>query len=53
MITTIEVSPYISVQGVLVSNLPGGDVEVSLNGRSYVGRPIRSKVSAAADPQDA
>lgn len=40
MIKTIELSPYISVQGMLVSKLPGGRIEISLNGRRYVGLPI-------------
>ncbi|MEM7508698.1 MAG: hypothetical protein AAF415_18355 [Pseudomonadota bacterium] len=42
MIRTIELSPYISVQGLLISNLPSGDVEIALNGRHYVGRPVNA-----------
>lgn len=52
MIRTIELSPYISVQGVLVSNLPGGDVEIALNGKHYVGRPVNAaQIGAESMPR--
>lgn len=47
MITTIELSKYISVQGRIVSTLPGGEVEVEVNGHKYRGRPIRRKKTDA------
>ncbi|MBY8974747.1 hypothetical protein KHP62_02940 [Rhodobacteraceae bacterium NNCM2] len=51
MIKTIELSKYISVQGLIVSTLPGGEVEVLANGRKYVGRPIeRPLQGATSDP---
>lgn len=54
MITTIELSPYISVQGVAVSTLPGGNVEIALNGQRFVGRPVLSKrTEPGADPKNA
>lgn len=40
MITTIELSAYISVQGLFVANLPGGEVEIIANGKRYIGQPI-------------
>lgn len=60
MIKTIEISPYISVQGLLVGTHPGGEVEVSLNGRHYIGRPVvgamakelAGESAANADPQE-
>lgn len=47
MITTIAVSEYISVQGRVVSTLPGGEVELVVNGHKYRGRPIRREKADA------
>lgn len=53
MIKTIELSPYISVQGLLVSKLPGGQLEIALNGRHYIGSPVvHRNIADAANPRD-
>lgn len=40
MLATIEVSPYVQVQGLIARVLPGGHVAIALNGREYVGKPL-------------
>lgn len=50
MMTTIELSPYISVQGLVVSRLPNGDVKISVCGREFTGRPISVFRSECPDP---
>jgi hypothetical protein len=42
MFATIQVSPYVSVQGVLTKRLPGGAIAVLCDGRVYCGRPANS-----------
>jgi hypothetical protein len=37
---TVEVSPYISVRGDFVQNLPDGLVMVASNSRTYIGKPV-------------
>jgi hypothetical protein len=55
MFATIEVSPYVLVQGVLKKRLPGGAIAVQCEGRVYVGRPVNGpppplRLWTAADP---
>jgi hypothetical protein len=40
MIATIQVSPYILIQGLLTRRLPGGSIAVLCDGREYVGSPV-------------
>lgn len=41
MVATIEVSPYVQIQGWIARVLPGGLIAVRVFGREYVGRPVR------------
>lgn len=40
MLTTIQISPYIFVQGQVKATLPGGRVSICVDGRDYVGEPV-------------
>lgn len=40
MIATIQLSPYIHIQGRVTRRLPSGDVAIFIAGREYVGRPL-------------
>lgn len=40
MYATIQVSPYIHVQGEIVRQLPNGAVVIRLGERDYVGAPL-------------
>lgn len=40
MFATIQVSPYISIQGLVTRNLPCGKVAIVVRGAEYVGAPI-------------
>jgi hypothetical protein len=44
---TIEVSPYISVRGDFVQNMPDGLIMVASNSRTFIGKPV-SEVKAGA-----
>lgn len=37
---TVEVSPYISVRGTFMQNLPEGLIMVASNSRTYIGKPV-------------
>lgn len=41
MVATIEVSPYVLIQGLFARLLPNGQIAVRVFGREYVGRPVR------------
>jgi hypothetical protein len=40
MYATIQVSPYVHVQGEVMRELPNGAVVIRLGERDYVGRPL-------------
>lgn len=40
MYATIQVSPYVHVQGEVTRRLPNGAVVIHLGGRDYVGAPL-------------
>lgn len=40
MIATIQLSPYIHIQGLVTRQLPTGDVAIAHAGREYVGKPL-------------
>ena len=40
MIRTVELSPYIQVQGVVTATLPGGNLAVQTDGREFIGRAL-------------
>lgn len=46
MLATIQVSPYVQVQGLIVRVLPGGRVAITLSGREYVGAPLTAPLRA-------
>jgi hypothetical protein len=55
MFATIQMSPYVLVQGVLKKRLPGGAIAVQCEGRVYVGRPVNGppappRVRSVAEP---
>lgn len=41
MLTTIQLSPYIFVQGPIIATHPGGRVSISVDGTEYVGEPVK------------
>jgi hypothetical protein len=42
MIATIQLSPYILVQGVMTRRLPGGAIAVQVGGREVIGAPVNA-----------
>ncbi len=40
MFATIELTPYVQVQGVVSRRLPGGAVVIRVAGREYAGAPL-------------
>jgi hypothetical protein len=40
MFATIELTPYIQIQGEIARRLPGGRVAIRVHGREYVGAPL-------------
>ncbi len=40
MYATIQVSPYVHVQGEVTRHLPNGAVVIRLGGRDYIGAPL-------------
>jgi hypothetical protein len=40
MYATIQLSPYILIQGVIARKLPSGDVVIRVSDRDYVGQPV-------------
>lgn len=47
MYATIQVSPYVQVQGPVTRRLPFGLVVISVLERDYVGKPLTSPESLA------
>lgn len=47
MYATIQLSPYILIQGPVSRELPTGDVVIRLSDRDYVGAPLSPKRKAA------
>ena len=45
MIKTIEISKYISVQGIQVSQNMDGRIVIHVNGINYTGYPVMSHIS--------
>lgn len=43
MYATIQISPYIQVQGPVARRLPSGDVVIRHNNRDYVGAPLSAR----------
>lgn len=41
MVATIQLSPYIYIQGSIVRTLPNGQIAILDGDREYVGRPLR------------
>jgi hypothetical protein len=55
MFATIELTPYIQIQGEIARRLPGGRVAIRVHGREYVGAPLTPPralrlVSSPVDP---
>lgn len=51
MFQTIQISPYISVQGMVTSLRTGGRVTISVDGKEYVGMPVGTEIGEAAPIQ--
>lgn len=47
MYATIQLSPYILIQGLVTRELPTGDVVIRVSDRDYVGAPVAPKRRAA------
>jgi hypothetical protein len=47
MFATIQLSPYIHVQGLIVRRLPGGAVAIRVAGRELVGPPLSAVMGLA------
>lgn len=47
MYATIQISPYIQIQGVVMRRLPSGDVVIRHQEREYVGSPLTQGRKAA------
>jgi hypothetical protein len=43
MLYTIAIGTCVLIQGLFVARRPGGLVEVAVDGRSYVGRPVERR----------
>jgi hypothetical protein len=41
MVATIQLSPYIYVQGIIARTLPNGQIAILDGDREYVGRPLQ------------
>lgn len=41
MVATIQISPYIHIQGTVARVLPNGQITIRLGGHEYVGQPLR------------
>jgi hypothetical protein len=41
MVATIQITPYVHIQGVVARVLPNGQIGICLGGREYVGMPLR------------
>lgn len=53
MVATIQITPYIQIQGFVARILPNGLVAIEHGGREYIGAPLRrlrllTQVSTAA-----
>jgi hypothetical protein len=47
MVATIQLSPYIYVQGRIIRTLSNGHVAIHDGGKEYVGLPLRRSLRAA------
>lgn len=53
LVATIQITPYIHVQGTIARTLPNGLIAIEHAGREYVGpplRPVQSVSIASAQP---
>lgn len=41
MVATIQITPYIHIQGLVARFLPNGLIAIEHGGREYVGAPLR------------
>jgi hypothetical protein len=48
MFCTIAVGTCVLIQGLFVARRPGGLVEITVDGRSYVGRPVERRAPMTA-----
>jgi hypothetical protein len=53
LVATIQITPYIQIQGIVARFLPNGLVAIEHGGREYIGAPLRrlrqfTQVSSAA-----
>lgn len=50
MYATIQVSPYIMIQGLVARELPDGHVVIRVSDRDYVGAPVAPRRRLALRP---
>jgi hypothetical protein len=48
MLATIQLTPYMQVQGIVARTLPNGQISIQQGGREYVGQPLRCASNDAA-----
>lgn len=50
LLATIQITPYIQVQGLIARTLPNGLIAIEHAGREYVGPPLRPLRAASHGP---
>lgn len=41
MFATIQISPYVQIQGLVAQILANGQISIRQGGREYIGKPLR------------